>query len=609
MIKRILMGTCVLAMFLSLTEFSFAQQRPNRARTTTTAARTATAPKKTPTTFENPELVKKYQATITADDLAAHLYFYASDFFQGRETTAWGQKLAIRYLASVYQRLGLTPKGTVQTTDMHDPQRYFQPFKLIETRFKSMSLNATANGQTIASTSFTPGASDGLSYPNATASGSMEGSGGIVFAGYGIADDALKYNDYAALTAANINKTGKWVMILADEPMSDDKTSLLTPDKVLSSWTAQWFKKLTPANGGDQRPLGILVVSDQTPRAKEAFGVTANRQAANMATSVGRLQLPRDGQAAPARPTRNSTPLIYISSAFANKLIASSGKTIEQLKNEINSSLKPTVFEVQGVTMAGKVEQETRDAQSENVAAFMEGTDLKDEVVVISAHLDHVGFNGASGCTPKGDDNICNGADDDGSGTVSVLEMAEAFTKAAADGYRPRRSILFLNVTGEEKGLFGSEYFADKEPLVPVDKIVTNLNIDMVGRIDPTFPDPNDKHYVYIIGSNLISQELHETNIKVNQVTGTKVTLSERFNSKSDPNQFYRRSDHWNFGKHGIPFIFFFTGTHEDYHQVGDEPQKIEYNRMADIVRMVFGTAWQVANQDKRPVVSGTGFN
>jgi Zn-dependent M28 family amino/carboxypeptidase len=137
---------------------------------------------------------------------------------------------------------------------------------------------------------------------------------------------------------------------------------------------------------------------------------------------------------------------------------------------------------------------------------------------------------------------------------------------------------------------------------------VTNLNIDMVGRIDPTHTGPNSD-YVYIIGSNLVSQELHDINIRVNQEIGTKLDLNERFNSKDDPNQFYRRSDHWNFGKHNIPFIFFFTGTHEDYHGVDDEPEKIGYERMARIAQVIFGTAWQVANQDTAPVVSGEGFN
>ncbi len=255
--------------------------------------------------------------------------------------------------------------------------------------------------------------------------------------------------------------------------------------------------------------------------------------------------------------------------------------------------------------MRAEVSRTVFEGSTENVAAMIEGSDpvLKNEVVVLSSHYDHIGIN-----TAATGDQINNGADDDGSGTVGLLEIAEAFATAKRDGHGPRRSILFLNVTGEEKGLLGSAYYADVDPIVPLDRIVTDLNIDMIGRFDPTEPNKSE-NYVYVIGSNLISRELDSLNTAVNVAIGSNVELSQRFNSKDDPNQFYRRSDHWNFGKKGIPFIFYFTGTHEDYHGVGDEPQKIAYPRMARIARLVFGTAWQVANQDQRPVVSGTGFN
>jgi Zn-dependent M28 family amino/carboxypeptidase len=254
--------------------------------------------------------------------------------------------------------------------------------------------------------------------------------------------------------------------------------------------------------------------------------------------------------------------------------------------------------------LKARVAEKVEEVSTENVVAFIEGSDpvLKDEYVVISSHYDHVGME------PSEEDGIFNGADDDGSGTVTVLEIAEAFAQAVADGNGPRRSILFINVSGEEKGLLGSAWYTDMEPIVPLEKTVANLNIDMIGRIDPTHPDENTD-YVYIIGSNLVSQELHDINIKANETFGSKVQLHERFNSKDDPNQFYRRSDHWNFGKNNIPFIFFFTGTHDDYHGVDDEPDKIEYERMAKIAHVIFATAWQVANQDTAPEVTGEGFN
>ena len=207
--------------------------------------------------------------------------------------------------------------------------------------------------------------------------------------------------------------------------------------------------------------------------------------------------------------------------------------------------------------------------------------------------------------SPSGD-GIYNGADDDGSGTVTILEIAEAFEQAKRDGHGPRRSILFLNVSGEEKGLLGSAYYADTEPVFPLENTVANLNIDMIGRYDPELNGATN--YVYLIGSKIVSDDLDRISTAANALVGGGLELNDRFNTKDDPNQFYRRSDHWNFGKHRIPFVFYFTGTHEDYHGVGDEAYKIDYERMARIGRLIFATAWQVANQDARPQISGSGF-
>lgn len=574
------------------------KQKPKRDTATIQipASNKPNKPNQTPTTLENPRLVKQYQGLITPDLMASHLYFYASDFFEGRETTAPGQKMAAAWLASQYQRLGLTPKGTTGVSDKRDPRAYFQPFKLIEERLKGLSLSAEVGGKTV-STSYAPTNADGMS---ALQFGSaMEGQGGLVFAGYGV-KEGDKYDDYAALKAANISWAGKWLLMFEGEPSKDGK-SLLSADGKPTKWTEQWWSKLSPAYAGGA-PLGFLIISNNAD-----FKTEAMQAAMQLSKGVGNLKTSWEEGAGGGG--RKIPPIVKVSPAFANQLLAGMNKEVSAIKAGIDGNLKPEVFEVKDVNLKGKVENEKRDAYSENVVAMIEGTDLKDEYVVVSSHLDHVGTSASNGCTEKNGDKICNGADDDGSGTVTVVSIAEAFARAAADGHRPRRSIIFLNVSGEEKGLFGSEFFADQQPVVPLKNIVTNLNIDMVGRFDPTHPDKNDKRYVYIIGSKLISQELHDLNQQVNKAAGTNLTLHERFNSKDDPNRFYARSDHWNFGKHSIPFIFFFTGTHEDYHQVGDEPQKIEYERMADIGRMIFATTWQVANQDKRPSVSGTGFN
>lgn len=227
---------------------------------------------------------------------------------------------------------------------------------------------------------------------------------------------------------------------------------------------------------------------------------------------------------------------------------------------------------------------------SENVLGFIEGTDKKDEVLVISAHYDHLGKDGK---------NIYYGADDDASGTAAVMLIAKAFAKAAAQGYQPRRSILFLNASGEEKGLLGSKYYVEN-PVYPLKNTVANLNIDMIGRIDSAHI--GDTNYVYLIGSDKLSNELHFISEKSNSMY-TNMNLDYTFNSENDPNRFYYRSDHYNFAKNKIPVIFYFSGVHADYHEPTDTPDKILYDKAEKIARLVFFTAWEIANRDTRPAL------
>ncbi len=225
---------------------------------------------------------------------------------------------------------------------------------------------------------------------------------------------------------------------------------------------------------------------------------------------------------------------------------------------------------------------------SENVVAFIKGSEKPDEIIILSAHYDHVGMR------ENGD--IYNGADDDGSGTVALLEIAEAFQQAVRDGNGPRRSILFLHVTGEEIGLFGSKYYTEN-PIFPLENTVCNLNTDMIGRIDPNKAGGED--YVYLIGSDKLSQELHDVSEAVNE-TYTQLELDYKFNDDNDPNRFYYRSDHYNFAKNNIPVIFYFNGVHEDYHKPTDTPDKIEYDLLAKRARLIFQTAWEVSNREKK---------
>jgi hypothetical protein len=227
---------------------------------------------------------------------------------------------------------------------------------------------------------------------------------------------------------------------------------------------------------------------------------------------------------------------------------------------------------------------------SENIWAFIEGSEKPNEIVVVSAHYDHVGTK---------DGEVYNGADDDGSGTVALLELAQAFQIAKKEGHGPKRSILFLHVTGEEHGLHGSRFYSEN-PLFPLENTVADVNIDMIGRRDEIHPNTNN--YVYIIGANRLSSDLDFVCAIMNQKY-VNLDLDYRFNDPKDPNHFYERSDHYNFAKHGIPAVFFFNGVHADYHKKTDEPDKIEYDALAKRAQLAFVTAWELANRKDRIVV------
>lgn len=262
-------------------------------------------------------------------------------------------------------------------------------------------------------------------------------------------------------------------------------------------------------------------------------------------------------------------------------VMASSAQRTRQL-----SKLKP-------IWASYKLSSGIQKINSENVLGYLEGSDKKEEVVVVTAHFDHIGKREGNG-----GDLINNGADDDGSGTVAVMELAKVFAKAKAEGHGPRRSILFMTVTAEEVGLLGSAYYAEN-PVFPLANTVVNLNIDMIGRTDPAHQGKSD--YVYVIGSDKLSGELHLLNERTN-ATYTHLELDYLYNDVNHPTNLYKRSDHWNFAKNNIPIIFYFDGIHEDYHRPSDEVSKIEFELLARRTRLVFYTAWEIANREQRIV-------
>lgn len=233
-------------------------------------------------------------------------------------------------------------------------------------------------------------------------------------------------------------------------------------------------------------------------------------------------------------------------------------------------------------------------SDSENIVAFIEGSEKPEEVLIISAHYDHVGISNGE---------IYNGADDDGSGTVALLEIAEAFAAAKRDGAGPKRSILFLHVTAEEHGLHGSRFYTEN-PLFPLENTIADINIDMIGRHDDLHD--NSRNYIYVIGSGRLSTDLYDAVQKANR-DFVGITLDYKYDDDNDPQRFYYRSDHYNFAKNGVPAVFFFSGIHQDYHRPGDEADKIEYNLLEQRARLAFATAWVLANAEKPPVVNKSG--
>ena len=286
---------------------------------------------------------------------------------------------------------------------------------------------------------------------------------------------------------------------------------------------------------------------------------------------------------------------VYASDEFEGRGTPSKGQELaikfledHYVSNNISPLQEDNYFQVVPPPKRFKKWWGKSDIKPKNVVAYIEGDEHPDEYIILSAHLDHVGME---------DGEIFNGADDDGSGTVALLEIAEAFQEAANNGHGPNRSIVFLHVTAEEMGLIGSKYYTDN-PIVPLKNTVTNLNVDMIGRTDPQRPKRN-REYIYIIGSDKISQELHDINEEVNSIY-LDIDLDYIFNADDDPNRFYYRSDHYNFAQKGVPIIFYFSGTHEDYHQPTDTVEKIQYDLLQLRTRLIFHTAWELANRDDR---------
>ncbi|WPP52214.1 M28 family peptidase [Catalinimonas niigatensis] len=490
--------------------------------------------------------------TITADELKEHLFIVASDSFGGRDTGSEELKMAADYLIKNYksnQLQGIVDGG------------YLQSFTVTESKWGNPYMQVDGKKFSFPEDFY------GFPSMNHTLEEEIEK---VTFAGYGI--ESEKYNDYQKLDIQ-----GKAVVILSGEPMSADSTYFVTGTTDKSRFTSNFSASMrTKQEIASAKGASLVMMVDEN--------YAANSRRYGMYTKMPSMQLPADQKDTVAN-------FIFISPEMAQALLGK--KDLEKIKQKISKKGKPQTF-IAKADIKLALEKEDKKINTSNVLAYIEGEDLKDEVLVITSHYDHVGTT---------DGKVYNGADDDGSGTVAVLEIAEAFAQAKAAGHGSRRSILFMNVSGEEKGLLGSEYYTN-HPVIPLENTVANLNIDMIGRVDPEHDET--PAYVYVIGSNRLSSELHQINEEAN-ATYTDLILDYKYNALDDPNRFYYRSDHYNFAKHQIPIIFYFNGVHEDYHQPGDTPDKIRYDLLEQRARLVFHTAWKLANQDKRIEVDVVG--
>lgn len=521
-----------------------------------------------------------YQDEITTDYLRAHLSAFSADSMEGRETAMSGQKKAAKYLAEQYEKLGLKPVG--------DNNSYYQKFDLTAQRTDSVVFMTYKKDKDGSEEDVSESKSSKKSTGNYIRQygGDQTIEGEVVFAGYGMNNSALNINH---LQGTDIQ--GKWVMIFGGTPPQVVSGDTLYSDQ-------QQFARGTLRNLIQQGVAGILIIPEG---GMEAFKESAKENSQRFG-EVENMQLAyRDNQG--GGPAWGITT---ISPQHAAKIfdLKTGIEGLNKVRNDINQNIKTFRAKSTGYGLTQIPYVQDVQLETENVVAYMEGADpqLKDEVVVLSAHYDHVGI----GEPDSTGDAIYNGANDDGSGTIGVLSAARAFAEAKENGVQPRRGILFLSVSGEEKGLLGSRYYSD-HPIFPIEKTVANINTDMIGRVDPKHRKSDETDYVYIIGAEIISSDI-DSLLKAGNARSGELTLDMRYNDLNDPNQFYRRSDHWNFGRFGVPFVFFFNGVHEDYHRPSDEIDKINFPLLAKTARSMYATTVMVANADSAPKVDNQEF-
>lgn len=505
-----------------------------------------------------------HSSHITADFLKPVVYTLADDSMRGRDTGSPEEVKAAIYLANNHILNRLQPAG--------DDSTYFQFYDLATSVTRGYTFKFTTGDitQTMKVDS------DNLDPVLVTAGSPGTHQGQIVFAGFGIEDSTLGIRHLDG-----IDIRGHYVLIFNDIPAA------------ATGWNAQRrFRDLILTRGA----LGVITISLDSPA---DFLDNLNMMQRNFGSPTG-MRL-----AYQVRQPRFTYQYYTITPFTASQLLAEGN---EQSLRDLHTTLSanPQNFSPRVTTSSLSVDGVTGEEtiQSRNVVAVLPGSDpeLAHEAVVLMAHYDHVGI----GSPDAAGDRLYNGADDNASGTAGLLAIANALVEAKKAGHGPRRSVMFLHVSGEEKGLLGSRYYSD-HPTIPIENVVANINVDMVGRIEDKRYESGDTNYVYLIGASLISSRI-DSLVRVANSKTTNVFLDPGYNDLNDPQQIYRRSDHWNFGRLGIPFAFFFSGLHADYHQPSDTADKIAYEVLANRLKMIYGLTIEIANDTERPVVDNKAF-
>ncbi len=487
-----------------------------------------------------------YAGEITGKNLQKHLSIIASAEMEGRETGTEGQRKAAAYIEAQFKAMGLQSVPALNG--------YQQFYPLYQDSLLTTSLTAGGKDAVFGT--------DFIAPLNANETGKFKAKK-LIFIGYGI-DDKL-YSDYT-----NADVKGKVVVFMLGEPKKDGKF-LISGTTRGSEWSFPGISKKL-ATAAAKGAVGALVINPQ----QESF----NQRAVDNSKKTG-VYFPRANDA-------KMINYALLSHAFARTILGNDFA----IDTIIATAKRGEILKINGFEKKYKTsfsfDKYRNTINASNVVGIIEGTDKKDEYIFLTGHYDHLGMRNGK---------IYYGADDDGSGTVAVINMAEAFMKAAKEGYRPRRTIVFMTVSGEEKGLWGSEYYSD-HPFYPLDKTSVNLNTDMVGRIDTERKTADSLNYVYVIGHDKLSSELPIINEGVNNKY-TQLVLDYKFDDPADPNRIYFRSDHYNFARKGVPILFFYDGMlKSDYHQPGDTVDKIYWDLYEKRVRMIFHTAWEMANRD-----------